>query len=259
MYKTCIPNGESSMYQSNDFLFIYILTGNGETLINEKKFRADKGNGFIIARNKQITFKSNKSSPLLMVHVHLSESEIENYLLHNAPLPSSHESNDMNCIQQIPNHLLLRIFAVGIETGINQGFHANARLTFLKVQECINILIFLRPELHFWFLLMNHPQKIDLKEFMERYFRYNRPLEQLAQAAGRSLSTFRRDFLKEFGTTPSKWLLTKRLNEAYKLITQEKRKPSSFLSELGFESFSHFSRSFKTLFGIQPTKLLKKT
>lgn len=106
---------------------------------------------------------------------------------------------------------------------------------------------------------MNSLQRINLKDFMECHYQDNLPLEQLAQASGRSLSTFRRDFLKVFGTTPGKWLLTKRLEEAYVLIKEKKIKPSEFLLDLGFESFSHFSRSFKAYFGIQPSILLKES
>ena len=106
---------------------------------------------------------------------------------------------------------------------------------------------------------MNSLQRINLKDFMECHYQDNLPLEQLVQASGRSLSTFRRDFLKVFGTTLGKWLLTKRLEEAYVLIKEKKIKPSEFLLDLGFESFSHFSHSFKAYFGIQPSILLKES
>lgn len=257
MYKVYIPNGSISLHQNDDFLFTYILSGSGFITINGKDIHLDKSSGFIIAKNVRVMFKPDKNEFLQMVHVHLPESGIEHYLLHNAN-PLSLSVNDTCCIKQIPKHLLLQSFAAGIETGIEQGFRANSQLTFLKVQECINIVIYLCPELHNWFFLMNHSQKINLHEFMEKYFQDNLPLEKLAQAAGRSLSTFRRDFLKEFGITPGKWLLNKRLDEAYKLITQKRLKPSSALMELGFESFSHFSRSFKARFGVQPSALLKE-
>lgn len=258
MYKVRIPAGRISMHQTNDFLFTYVLAGSGFVSVNGKKLPISKGSAFIIGRNEQVLFKPDKGIFLQMVHVHLAEKEIEDYLLHNAaPRPLS--ASDTSSVKQLPNHLLLQSFVAGIETGMEQGFRANNQLTFLKVQECINIVIFLCPELHNWFACMNHSQKINLKEFMEKHFQDNFPLRQLAQAAGRSLSTFRRDFLKEFGTTPGKWLLNKRLDEAYRLIKQKGLQPSSFLWELGFESFSHFSRSFKARFGIQPSMLLKGT
>ena len=257
MYKTDVSSGHISVHQSCDFLFIYILSGSGAVAINGKTIPINKGNGLLIARNEKATFKPAIGAALQMVHVHLAEAAVEHYLLHNAT-SLLRLSNDTKCIQLIPNHLLLQSFVSGIDTGVEQGFCANEPLTFLKVQECINMLVYLRPEIHNWLFLMNHSQKVNLNEFMEKYYRENIPLEQLAQTAGRSLSTFRRDFLKEFAMTPGKWLLARRLDEAYQLITQKKLNPSSFLLDLGFESFSHFSRSFKVRFGIQPSILLKQ-
>lgn len=257
MYKAYIPSGRISLHQNDDFLFAYVLSGSGFVTVSGKEIHIGKGSCLIIARNERALFKPDKHTFLQMLHVHLPESEIEHYLLHST-IPSCLPVSDMCCIKQIPNHLLLQSFVAGIENGVEQGFHANNQLTFLKVQECVNIVIYLCPELHSWFCRMNHSQKINLHQFMEKYFQDNLPLEQLAQAAGRSLSTFRRDFLKEFGIPPGRWLLNKRLDEAYKLIAEKKLKPSSVLLELGFESFSHFSRSFKARFGMPPSLLLKK-
>ena len=168
------------------------------------------------------------------------------------------ENEDIN-VMTVTNHVLLQGLISGIEAGVDNNFRANQPLTYLKIQECINVLTYLRPGLHNWFSRMNSLQRINLKDFMECHYQDNLPLEQLAQASGRSLSTFRRDFLKVFGTTLGKWLLTKRLEEAYVLIKEKKLKPSEFLLDLGFESFSHFSHSFKAYFGIQPSILLKES
>lgn len=101
----------------------------------------------------------------------------------------------------VTNHVLLQGLISGIEAGVDNNFRANQPLTYLKIQECINVLTYLRPGLHNWFSRMNSLQRINLKDFMECHYQDNLPLEQLAQASGRSLSTFRRDFLKVFGTT----------------------------------------------------------
>lgn len=147
MYKVRIPAGRISMHQTDDFLFTYVLAGSGFVSVNGKKLPISKGSAFIIGRNERVLFKSDKGIFLQMVHVHLAEKEIEDYLLHNAaPRPLS--ASDTNSMKQLPNHLLLQSFVAGIETGMEQGFRANNQLTFLKVQECINIVIFLYPELH---------------------------------------------------------------------------------------------------------------
>jgi AraC-like DNA-binding protein len=56
--------------------------------------------------------------------------------------------------------------------------------------------------------------------------------------------------------SPRQWLQDRRLTEARHLIEKKKRKPSAIYLDLGFESLSHFSHSFKKKFGKAPTEWL---
>lgn len=255
MYKTSVVAGKPAQYRCNDFLFAYVCLGKGNMFAGGTSHPLEKGCGWIISRREPITFHTDTDMQIICIRI--SEEAVTDYLLHNfiSCFPPSDERQD--CIP-IPNHLLLQSLISGITAGINNNFRANIPLTCIKIQECLNVLTCICPELHRWFYYRNRLQKTNLKAFMETHYRENLPLEQLAQTAGRSLSTFRRDFLREFGITPGRWLLSKRLEEAYRLITQKQLKPSVFLIELGFESFSHFSRSFKAHFGIQPSLLLRE-
>ena len=134
-----------------------------------------------------------------VVHIRISEEAVTEYLLRaTSPAMTDAENEDIN-VMTVTNHVLLQGLISGIEAGVDNNFRANQPLTYLKIQECINVLTYLRPGLHNWFSRMNSLQRINLKDFMECHYQDNLPLEQLAQASGRSLSTFRRDFLKVFG------------------------------------------------------------
>lgn len=87
------------------------------------------------------------------------------------------------------------------------------------------------------------------------HFHYNLPVEKFAGLTGRSLAGFKRDFQKIFGMAPRHWLLEKRLKEARSLIESKNKKPSAIYLDLGFESLSHFSYSFKKKYGKAPTAL----
>jgi len=52
--------------------------------------------------------------------------------------------------------------------------------------------------------------------------------------------------------SPRHWLQEKRLTEARHLIENKNKKPSAIYLDLGFESLSHFSHSFKKKFGKSP-------
>lgn len=259
MYKMNFVRGRTVKFRSDDFLFSYVYSGEGIMCVAGTDYALSKGFGWLVARNERIAFHSETS--MQVMHIRISEDAVTEYLLHAASPAVSGKRKEMDeegiDVVQVSNHVLLQGLVSGIAAGIDSNFRANRQLTCLKIQECIHVLVCLRPGVHNWFSRMNCLRKINLKDFMGCHYRENLPLEQLAKASGRSLSTFRRDFRKVFGTTPGKWLLTKRLEEAYVLITEKKIKPSEFLSDLGFESFSHFSRSFKALFGVQPSVLLR--
>ncbi len=92
---------------------------------------------------------------------------------------------------------------------------------------------------------------------MNQHFKFNISMERFAFMTGRSLSTFKREFKAIFNTSPGKWLMKKRLDEAYFLLDKEHRKPTDIYIDLGFEDLSHFSFAFKKKFGISPSEVVK--
>jgi AraC-like DNA-binding protein len=127
-------------------------------------------------------------------------------------------------------------------------------LEYVKTIEAIELLLRNTTLMNFLFDF-SEPQKIDLEAYMNSHFSFNIPLNQFAKLTGRSLSTFKRDFLKIFDSTPEKWLQKKRLEQAHFLIKQNNKRPSEIYLEVGFEALSHFSYAFKKHFGETPTEL----
>lgn len=112
------------------------------------------------------------------------------------------------------------------------------------------------PELLSMFsMLLQAPQAVSLQRVMEDNFCYNLKLEEFAKLCARSLSAFKRDFIKLFNTTPGKWLMEKRLNYALHLLTNMGKTVSETAFESGFENASHFSRAFRQRFGKSPAAI----
>ncbi|PZR28719.1 MAG: AraC family transcriptional regulator [Azospira oryzae] len=125
----------------------------------------------------------------------------------------------------------------------------------LKIKEAVQLLLHTNPKLAGFLFDFSEPHKIDLEKFMVGNYHFNVPVEKFAQLTGRSLAGFKRDFQKTFGMAPRQWLQEKRLTEARHLIESKHKKPSDIYLDLGFESLSHFSRSFKHKYGKAPTAL----
>jgi AraC-like DNA-binding protein len=136
----------------------------------------------------------------------------------------------------------------------NQGL--TKEVGMLKVREAVKLLLHGTPELANVLFNFSEPYKIDLGKFMLSHFHYNIPVAEFAELTGRSLTAFKRDFQKSFGMPPRQWLQERRLMEAKDLIENRNQKPSAIYLDLGFESLSHFSNSFKKKFGRAPSALV---
>jgi AraC-like DNA-binding protein len=136
--------------------------------------------------------------------------------------------------------------------------HSEEKITnavgMLKVREAVLLLLHTMPTLKDFLFDFSEPYKIDLEKFMLSNFHFNIPVEKFAQLTGRSLAGFKRDFQKTFDMAPRQWLQDKRLTEARHLIEKKNKTPSAIYLDLGFESLSHFSHSFKKKFGKSPSE-----
>ena len=131
------------------------------------------------------------------------------------------------------------------------------QMLILKTGEAIELLLQHDAELKQLLFDFHGPYKADLEEYMGRHFMFNVPLERFARLTGRSLAAFKRDFGQRFGMAPGKWLQQRRLEEAHRLLHAEGRKPSEVYLDVGFENFSHFSYSFKKVYGQPPSAVMR--
>ncbi|HWB27365.1 MAG TPA: AraC family transcriptional regulator [Chitinophagaceae bacterium] len=139
----------------------------------------------------------------------------------------------------------------------NEG-KINDDFSNVKRTELLLVLLKADPGLADILFDFGEPGKIDIEEFMNRHYRYNVTIQRFAYLTGRSISSFKRDFEKTFNDTPSRWLVQKRLEEAWFLINKKSKKPSDIYLDLGFENLSHFSHAFKKRFGVAPTQAMTK-
>ena len=77
-------------------------------------------------------------------------------------------------------------------------------------------------------------------------------LTQLAFLCNMSLSTFKREFEKQFGSSPSKWFQEQRLAHAAFLLRSKSSRPSDLYESAGYENLSNFTNAFKARFGKTP-------
>ena len=99
--------------------------------------------------------------------------------------------------------------------------------------------------------------KSSIREIMESNFMYNLKLEEFASLNGRSITSFKKDFIQTFNSTPGKWLLKRRLEQAKYLLEVTDKNINELVFETGFENASHFIRVFKQAYGLSPLQFKK--
>ncbi|WP_020214131.1 helix-turn-helix domain-containing protein [Flavobacterium rivuli] len=129
----------------------------------------------------------------------------------------------------------------------------------LKITELFHILISAPEGRNFEMQLRSLDTHLnpDLVLLMQSHYKENISLEQYAFLANCSLSTFKRKFTQTFKMNPGKWIIQRRLEEAYSLLRSEMN-ITEIAYEVGFETPAHFISSFKEKYRSTPKQLQQK-
>ncbi|TSD66737.1 helix-turn-helix transcriptional regulator [Inquilinus sp. KBS0705] len=238
-----------------EHVFSYQISGTLTVNDGEHTYYSKEGDFRLSRRNHLMKF--NKQPPadgaFQSVSIYLDQQMLRNLSIEYGY--KAEKQYDNRAIIDIAPRPLYKSFMESLIPYYQSGQSMSSELQALKQREAILLLIQSNPELKHILFDFSEPGKIDLEGFMERNFHFNVQLKRFAYLTGRSLATFKRDFEKLFNTTPSRWLLHRRLQEAYYLIKEKGKAPSDVYLDLGFEDLSHFSFVFKKAYGVPPSRL----
>ena len=137
----------------------------------------------------------------------------------------------------------------------------NKKITTAKLQEMLYLLSQEKEGQPFMDRLTNLKNRTrrGIRDFMA--VNYDKPLgvEDYAYLTGRSISTFRRDFKRQFQISPKQWLIDHRLEKAYQLLTNGESNVTQTAFQVGYENLSHFIKAFQKKYQISPKQLVLKT
>jgi AraC-like DNA-binding protein len=127
-------------------------------------------------------------------------------------------------------------------------------MRLLKFEELMLHLVQKYPDqiLSFQSNKPNSFNDLEIRKAVETNIVNNVTVEELAFLCKLSLSTFKRRFLKLYGTSPNKWMLQQRMEMAKNLLSHYDQKPSDVYHKVGYENHSSFTQSFRQTFGITP-------
>jgi len=133
-------------------------------------------------------------------------------------------------------------------------------ITKLKLLELLHIFYNSKQKSNFLKVLQSLQTitRRNIREIMELNFDKPLLVEDYAFLTGRSVSSFRRDFKRNFLMSPKKWLTNKRLEKAKVLLSTTNFSINEISLEIGYENVSHFISLFKRVYKETPKQFLIK-
>ena len=130
----------------------------------------------------------------------------------------------------------------------------NDSLIELKVKELILLLANTqnRPEIHQILSDLFRPAQVKFKDAIEANLYEDLSLPELASITNLSLSSFKREFKKQFDDSPGAFIRKAKLKRASELLLVSEGNISNVAYDCGFNDLAHFSKTFKQEFGVSP-------
>jgi AraC-like DNA-binding protein len=255
LYSCYTNHGREGEQFLAEHVFNYQLAGTLLLHDGTKDYALPEGTFQLLKRNRLLKFNKqlSASGDFKSLSVSFDQETLRAFSLDYGYQADKQPPGDI--VLTLPPHPLFHSYVASLQPYQQLAQPGNARLLALKAREALLILLQDNPEVKDVLFDFSEPGKIDLAAFMQQNFRFNVTLSRFAYLTGRSLATFKRDFEKLFQLSPSRWLVQRRLQEAYYLLKEQGRMPSEVYLEVGFENLSHFSFAFKKAYGLAPSRM----
>ncbi len=230
-----------------------VLNPNGDTV------RLRAGDTVLLRRNHKVSKEKRPAGgkPFNGLFLHLKADFLKqvkkDYKLAAPIAPGKYVENKN--VFALPQHHFLQALFGSLVDYFQADEYPSAPIMESKLREAVFVLLQLRPQLASVLFDFAAPYKIDLPQFMEENYRSELTVEEFAHYTGRSLTAFKKEFARHFDLTPQRWLVKRRLQEAYRLIHDEGEKSNDIYLKVGFKNLSHFSAAFKKEFGVNPSQI----
>ncbi|OUS01041.1 AraC family transcriptional regulator [Flavobacteriales bacterium 33_180_T64] len=163
--------------------------------------------------------------------------------------------------QVVASNDIITKFIDSLEFYFQNPSLVNNDLLELKIKELILLLIQSKNVASVLELINNlySTKAVQVKEIIKLHLHSNLTLEELAKLCHLSLSSFKREFKKEFNDSPTNYIISKKLEKAKELLLMTDLSISEIAYEVGFNDPQYFTRIFKKRGGISPSSFRNKT
>lgn len=236
-----IARKNSSMY-----VFEYILEGEGTVIVDNKQFIAKKGDVYILHRQCNHEYYSDKANPWTKIWFNAVGSLIDG-LIQIYGLNNINHIRDMDVADYF-----YQILALAREAKTsNPEFIKKASLVFFE------LVLSLKPKAQVEEQSFRK-EAIILKEYIDQNIMNKIELKDLSRLIYHSNSQTIRIFKKAFAYTPYQYIMNQKLELSKLLLLNTNKSIKEISVELNFYDEHYFSRYFNEKIGLSPQAYRRK-
>lgn len=249
-YEQCDPGHSFGPAARNHYLFHYVISGTGTLMADNSNgetqtYSIKSGQGFLIYPGQINTYYADNQLPWEYVWIEFDGLRVKEALditelSVDTPVYHSHSKqlreqmmNEMLYIVQhakeSPFHLighLYLFFDYLTQSAKSTKPIQSSKMSDYYIKEAIN--------------------------YIEQNFQNDITIEDIAAVCGINRSYFGKIFRNSIGRTPQEFLMNYRMIKATELLKLTSLSIADIGSAVGYENQLHFSRAFKTIYGISP-------
>lgn len=243
---------EAGSIFTEEHLLVFITKGNGVIRFGDAYHTVSKGRLLLLRKNILVHYHSfDAAHPLELLVFYMYNEIVTEFIRITKTTPGTSADPAPVTVNNVTE--TLHKYFDSVTTHLREGNKTAAQLIRIKLFELLFHLPDTDRQLLFRLTKNKQQERPDITTTIEKNLMNNMSLRELAYLSGRSLSSFKRDFQAIYNMPPSQWIRQRKLEKARELVTHTSMSVTDICYTLGFEHIAHFSRLFKTHFGVSPT------
>lgn len=249
-YERCEPGHSFGPAARNHYLFHYIISGTGTLMADNSKgetltYSIKSGQGFLIFPGQITTYIADQTLPWEYVWIEFDGLRVKEALdltelSGNTPVYHSH-SKDLR--EQLMNEMLYIVHHAN-ESPFHLIGHLYLFLDYLT-QSARSAKLVQSSKMSDYYIK-------EAINYIEQNFQNNITIKDIAAVCGINRSYFGKIFRNSIGRSPQEFLMNYRMVKATELLKLTSLSIAEIGAAVGYENQLHFSRAFKTIYGISP-------
>jgi len=240
----------------NEGCFMYIKNSDANFHSSQETVKLESNEAIVLQCDTFFVefLSGRKVEEVEVIAIHLYPDILKK--IYEDELPNTIMQNALNAkSKKVVGSQIISKFIESLDFYFQNPSLVNDDLLELKIKELVLLLIQSKNVDSVLELIKNlYSTKVaNLKDIVALHLYSNLGIEELARLCQMSLSTFKREFKKEFNTTPLNYIISKRLKKAETLLRIEDMTIREIAFETGYNDPQYFTRIFKKNKGLTPS------